>query len=74
MQAVQTDANSVLIRVDTNAGHGAGKPTNKQIDEATDSWSFVMEIRNENLRYFLMSVFLNKRSLFQDKLLLQQDS
>lgn len=32
----------VLIRVETNAGHGAGKPTSKQIDEATDIWSFVM--------------------------------
>jgi prolyl oligopeptidase len=32
----------VLIRIETNAGHGAGKPTSKQIDEATDIWSFVM--------------------------------
>jgi len=31
----------MLIRIDTNAGHGAGKPTSKQIDEATDVWSFV---------------------------------
>lgn len=31
-----------LIRIDTDAGHGAGKPTNKLIDEATDTWSFVM--------------------------------
>jgi prolyl oligopeptidase len=32
--------NPVLIRVDINAGHGAGKPTTKQIDEFTDLWSF----------------------------------
>ncbi|MCU0375889.1 MAG: prolyl oligopeptidase family serine peptidase, partial [Chitinophagaceae bacterium] len=32
----------VLIRVDVNAGHGAGKPTGKIIDEAADVWSFVM--------------------------------
>ncbi len=35
-------ANPVLIRIETNAGHGAGKPTSKLIDEATDIWSFVM--------------------------------
>lgn len=29
-----------LIRVDVNAGHGAGKPTSKQIDEFADLWSF----------------------------------
>jgi prolyl oligopeptidase len=32
----------VLIRIETNAGHGAGKPTDKQIAEAADTWSFVM--------------------------------
>ncbi|MBA3663864.1 MAG: S9 family peptidase [Bacteroidetes bacterium] len=30
-----------LIRIDVNAGHGAGKPTSKQIDEFGDMWSFV---------------------------------
>jgi prolyl oligopeptidase len=34
--------NPVLIRIETMAGHGAGKPTSKQIDEATDFWSFVL--------------------------------
>lgn len=33
--------NPALIRIDINAGHGAGKPTSKQIDEFTDMWSFV---------------------------------
>jgi prolyl oligopeptidase len=33
----------VLIRIETNAGHGAGKPTSKRIDEAADTWSFVFE-------------------------------
>ena len=32
----------VLIRIETNAGHGAGKPTSKQIEETADVWSFVM--------------------------------
>ena len=42
MQEAQTGENPVLIRIETKAGHGAGKPTSKQIEEATDIWSFVM--------------------------------
>jgi prolyl oligopeptidase len=32
--------NPILIRIDTNAGHGSGKPTSKQIDEFSDMWAF----------------------------------
>lgn len=31
----------VLVRIDVKAGHGAGKPTAKVIDEYTDMWSFL---------------------------------
>ena len=31
----------VLVRIDVKAGHGAGKPTTKVIDEYTDLWSFL---------------------------------
>jgi len=34
--------NPILVRVETKAGHGAGKPTEKQIEEAADMYSFVM--------------------------------
>lgn len=34
--------NPVLIRIETKAGHGAGKPTSKQIEEAADMYSFIM--------------------------------
>lgn len=34
--------NPVLIRIETMAGHGAGKPTSKQIEEAADILSFMM--------------------------------
>jgi prolyl oligopeptidase len=31
----------VLIRVETRAGHGAGKPLWMQIEDFADQWSFV---------------------------------
>ena len=31
----------VLIRIESRAGHGAGKPTSKIIEEVTDAWSFL---------------------------------
>ena len=41
--------NPVLIRIDTNAGHGAGKPTSKRIEEVADTFAFVFE--NTNTKY-----------------------
>jgi prolyl oligopeptidase len=41
LQEKQKGPNPVLVRIDTNAGHGAGKPTSKQIEEYSDIWSFV---------------------------------
>lgn len=38
----QKDGNPILIRIDTKAGHGAGKPTTKLIEDAADMWSFVL--------------------------------
>lgn len=40
LQAKHKGDNPVLIRIETKAGHGAGKPTSKQIDESTDIWAF----------------------------------
>jgi len=42
LQEYHMGANPVLIRVETNAGHGAGKPTSKVIEEAADIWAFTM--------------------------------
>ncbi len=42
LQAVNNGDSPTLIRIDTNAGHGAGKPTAKIIDAQTDVWSFIM--------------------------------
>ena len=33
--------NPVMIRINTNAGHGAGKPTDKVIEEYSDAWAFI---------------------------------
>lgn len=41
LQEKQAGNAPVLIRIATKAGHGAGKPTSKQIEEWADIWSFV---------------------------------
>ena len=41
MQEYNAGKLPVLVRIDTKAGHGAGKPTAKVIEEYTDVWSFV---------------------------------
>ncbi|MDA9564099.1 prolyl oligopeptidase family serine peptidase, partial [Flavobacteriales bacterium] len=41
LQEKNTGDNPMLIRIDVNAGHGAGKPVSMQIDEFGDTWAFV---------------------------------
>ncbi len=41
----------VLIRIDTMAGHGAGKPTSKIIEEAADIWAFLFYNTNSPVIY-----------------------
>jgi prolyl oligopeptidase len=43
MQAAQVGDAPVLIRIDTKAGHGGGRPTAKTIDEFTDMWGFLVK-------------------------------
>ncbi len=43
MQSAQAGNSPVLIRIETNAGHGAGKPTTKQIQEQTDIYGFLVK-------------------------------
>ncbi|KAF3886630.1 S9 family peptidase [Tolypothrix bouteillei VB521301] len=42
LQAAHTGNAPVLIRIETKAGHGAGKPTAKRIEEAADAWAFLV--------------------------------
>ena len=42
LQAKHVGTNPVLIRIETNAGHGAGKPVSKTIEEASDIQAFTL--------------------------------
>ena len=42
LQEAHAGGNPVLIRIETKAGHGAGKPTTKIIDEVADKWGFLV--------------------------------
>lgn len=42
LQAAQSCDHPVLISIETKAGHGAGKPTSKIIEEQADKWSFLL--------------------------------
>ncbi|MBW4462674.1 MAG: prolyl oligopeptidase family serine peptidase [Nodosilinea sp. WJT8-NPBG4] len=41
LQAAHGGEAPVLIRIETKAGHGAGKPTAKVIEEVSDKWAFL---------------------------------
>jgi prolyl oligopeptidase len=43
LQHCQAGDAPVLIRIESNAGHGAGKPTSKRIDEAADMYAFLFQ-------------------------------
>ena len=44
LQAAQVGPAPTLIRIETRAGHGAGKPTAKVIEEAADRWAFLVKV------------------------------
>ena len=43
LQACQSGTAPTLIRIETRAGHGAGKPTSKVIEEVADQWAFLSQ-------------------------------
>jgi prolyl oligopeptidase len=43
LQTAQAGPSPILIRIETRAGHGAGKPTAKIIEDVTDQWSFLVK-------------------------------
>ena len=50
LQYCQRGAAPVLARIDTKAGHGAGRSTAQVIDEVTDEWSFLVKNLKMNLK------------------------
>jgi len=44
LQAAHAGESPVLIRIETKAGHGAGKPTTKVIEEVADKWAFLIRV------------------------------
>ena len=46
LQAAQGGSAPILIRIETKAGHGAGKPTSKTIEEIADRWAFLLKTLN----------------------------
>jgi prolyl oligopeptidase len=53
LQEAHTGLDPVLIRIETRAGHGAGKPITKSIEEIADLWSFLAD----NLHFELPKTF-----------------
>jgi prolyl oligopeptidase len=49
LQAAQGGDAPILIRIQTKSGHGAGKPTSMQIEEATDQYGFLLRALNMEL-------------------------
>jgi prolyl oligopeptidase len=46
LQEMHRGSHPVLIRIETKAGHGAGKPTSKLIEEAADRYAFLVRELN----------------------------
>jgi prolyl oligopeptidase len=44
LQEAHAGEKPVLIRIETKAGHGAGKPTGKIIEEIADKWAFLVRV------------------------------
>lgn len=42
LQAKAAGSNPQLIRIETNAGHGAGTPVSKMVEQAADTWAFTL--------------------------------
>ncbi len=49
MQYSDGGENPILIRIESNAGHGAGKPTSKRLEELADTYAFLLY--NTNSEY-----------------------
>lgn len=51
LQKAHQGENPTIIRIETDAGHGSGKPTSKIIEEQADIWSFFFYNTNSPVKY-----------------------
>jgi prolyl oligopeptidase len=51
LQYCQAGTAPVLARIETRAGHGAGRPISKTIEESADQWAFL--VKNLGMRVTL---------------------
>jgi prolyl oligopeptidase len=58
IQAAQNCEHATLIRIETRAGHGAGKPTQKIIEEVADSYAFLVRALNLDISAWLKATAL----------------
>ncbi|MFZ4412623.1 MAG: prolyl oligopeptidase family serine peptidase [Bacteroidales bacterium] len=68
LQEKQSGTNPVLIRIESKAGHGAGKPTSKAIEEAADVWSFTFYNLGMSLLPNPKDVKKNEKQLMEETL------
>lgn len=50
LQECNASAEPTLIRIETDAGHGSGKPISKQLDENADEYAFIMKNLGMNIK------------------------
>ena len=65
LQRAQAGDAPILLRIETRAGHGAGTPVTKLIDNAADRWAFLvkelgMEMNRAELNHGVGDVLLDR--------------
>ena len=51
LQRAQAGSDPILIRIESNAGHGAGMPTEKTIQQYADMWAFLAKELNMSVAF-----------------------
>ncbi|MBW4573957.1 MAG: prolyl oligopeptidase family serine peptidase [Aphanothece sp. CMT-3BRIN-NPC111] len=59
LQQAHAGEKPVLIRIETKAGHGAGKPTTKILEEIADRWAFL--VRSLDINVLIASSYNNRQ-------------
>ncbi len=67
LQEMHGGPNPVLIRIETNAGHGAGKPTGKILDEQADKYSFMLYNMDHQWQAYPQPIPETGKSILQDQ-------